>query len=191
MTICDAQAVSEQARYFKLLRPNFAAEYWDNVFEHFLEDTRQAARRIRDNPVQSAKSVKGVPWIRPEPRSLIATVTSSQGRTRDRCAARYRSPTRSELFAHRWAERSLATLSVRRKLEKTAVRLIAETVSRLATARKRLYGICLSGERAFHDFSAVLPAQLAIWNHRWPGDRSHNGLMYQPRPAEGFGPLRH
>ena len=40
--LADAQAVCDRIG-IKLHTANFAAEYWDNVFEHFLANTRRAA----------------------------------------------------------------------------------------------------------------------------------------------------
>ncbi len=44
--LADAQAVCDKIG-IKLHTANFAAEYWDNVFEHFLPNTRLVARRTR------------------------------------------------------------------------------------------------------------------------------------------------
>jgi len=43
--LADAQAVCDKLG-IKLHTANFAAEYWDNVFEHFCTNIRLAARRI-------------------------------------------------------------------------------------------------------------------------------------------------
>ena len=44
--LADAQAVCDKLG-IELHTVNFAAEYWDNVFELFLKSTRPAARRTR------------------------------------------------------------------------------------------------------------------------------------------------
>ena len=44
--LADAKAVCDKLG-MKLHTINFAAEYWDNVFEHFLEEPRPAVRRTR------------------------------------------------------------------------------------------------------------------------------------------------
>jgi tRNA (5-methylaminomethyl-2-thiouridylate)-methyltransferase (EC 2.1.1.61) len=44
--LADAQAVCDKLG-IELHTVNFAAEYWDNVFELFLKSTKRAARRTR------------------------------------------------------------------------------------------------------------------------------------------------
>ena len=42
--LADAQAVADKIG-IKLHTANFAMEYWDNVFEHFWQNTKQDARQ--------------------------------------------------------------------------------------------------------------------------------------------------
>ncbi len=53
--LADAQAVCDRIG-IKLHTANFAAEYWDNVFEHFLPSTRPAVRRTRTSSATAKSS---------------------------------------------------------------------------------------------------------------------------------------
>ncbi len=53
--LADAQAVCDRIG-IKLHTANFAAEYWDNVFEHFLAEYKAAVRRTRTSSATAKSS---------------------------------------------------------------------------------------------------------------------------------------
>ena len=61
--LADAQAVCDKIG-IKLHTANFAAEYWDNVFEHFLEEYK-AGRTPNPDILCTAKSSSRPSWTTP------------------------------------------------------------------------------------------------------------------------------
>ncbi|MEW6312124.1 MAG: tRNA 2-thiouridine(34) synthase MnmA [Pseudomonadota bacterium] len=197
--LADAQAVCDRLG-IKLHTANFAAEYWDNVFEHFLAEYK--AGRTPNPDILCNREIKFKAFLDYAlmlGADLIAT--GHYVRRRD-------TEGRSELlkgldpnkdqsyFLHAVAGEQLAkSLFPVGELEKPEVRAIAERHD-LATARKKdSTGICFIGERRFSDFlKQYLPAQ--------PGDIEttegkvigrHHGLMYHTigqRQGLGIGGLK-
>jgi len=144
---------------------NFAAEYWDQVFAHFLDEYR--AGRTPNPDVLCNREIKFKTFL-DHARALgadkIATghyarVDEKDGRwrlLRARDAAKDQS-----YFLHALRQDALsATLFPIGDLEKTEVRAIAREAGFATHAKKDSTGICFIGERDFRAFlSDYIPAQ--------------------------------
>ncbi|MFA5678206.1 MAG: tRNA 2-thiouridine(34) synthase MnmA [Pseudomonas sp.] len=197
--LADAQAVCDKLG-IKLHTANFAAEYWDNVFEHFLEEYQ--AGRTPNPDILCNREIKFKAFLDYAlvlGADLIATGHYTRRADRDGQSLLLRGLDNNKdqsYFLHAVGGEQLArTLFPVGELEKPAVRRIAEKYE-LATARKKdSTGICFIGERRFSDFlKRYLPAQ--------PGDIEttegqvigrHHGLMYHTigqRQGLGIGGLQ-
>lgn len=197
--LADAQAVSDRLG-IKLHTANFAAEYWDNVFEHFLEEYK--AGRTPNPDILCNREIKFKAFLDYAlmlGADLIATGHYTRRADRDGQTLLLRGLDTNKdqsYFLHAVGGEQLArTLFPVGELEKPEVRRIAEKYE-LATARKKdSTGICFIGERRFSDFlKQYLPAQ--------PGDIEttdgqvigrHHGLMYHTigqRQGLGIGGLQ-
>ncbi|CDZ93152.1 tRNA 2-thiouridine(34) synthase MnmA [Pseudomonas saudiphocaensis] len=197
--LADAQAVCDKIG-IKLHTANFAAEYWDNVFEHFLAEYK--AGRTPNPDILCNREIKFKAFL-DYAISLGADMiaTGHYVRRRDvdgRCELlKGLDPNKDQsYFLHAVSGEQLGkTLFPVGELEKPEVRAIAEKYG-LATAKKKdSTGICFIGERRFRDFlKQYLPAQ--------PGDiettdgeviGKHHGLMYHTigqRQGLGIGGLK-
>jgi tRNA-specific 2-thiouridylase len=194
----DARAVADKLG-ITLHAANFAAEYWDNVFEHFLEEYR--AGRTPNPDILCNREIKFRAFLD------YAMTLGADAIATGHYARRGEEDGRGTLLkgldankdqsyflhavGHRELEQSLFPLGA---MEKPAVRRLAEQHG-LATAKKKdSTGICFIGERRFTDFlQQYLPAQ--------PGDicsldgellGRHQGLMYHTigqRQGLGIGGL--
>lgn len=197
--LADAQAVCDRLG-IKLHTANFAAEYWDNVFEHFLAEYK--AGRTPNPDILCNREIKFKAFLDYAlmlGAELIATGHYVRRRDRgDRTELlKGLDPNKDQsYFLHAvGGEQISKTLFPVGELEKPAVRTIAETHG-LATAKKKdSTGICFIGERRFRDFlKQYLPAQ--------PGDIEttngqvigrHHGLMYHTigqRQGLGIGGMK-
>ena len=197
--LADAQAVSDRLG-IKLHTANFAAEYWDNVFEHFLEEYQ--AGRTPNPDILCNREIKFKAFLEYAlslGADLIATGHYARRADRDGQSLLLRGVDTNKdqsYFLHAVGGEQLArTLFPVGELEKPEVRRIAEKYE-LATARKKdSTGICFIGERRFSDFlKRYLPAQ--------PGEIQttdgkvigrHHGLMYHTigqRQGLGIGGLQ-
>ena len=194
----DAQAVADRLG-ITLHGANFAAEYWDNVFEHFLEEYR--AGRTPNPDILCNREIKFrafLDYALMLGADYIATGHYTRRGEADGKAALLKGLDDNKdqsYFLHAVGHRELEkTLFPIGEIEKPEVRLLAEKHG-LATARKKdSTGICFIGERRFKDFlQQYLPAQ--------PGDiysldgeqlGRHQGLMYHTigqRQGLGIGGL--
>ena len=183
--LADAQAVCDKLG-IKLHKINFAAEYWDNVFEHFLSEYK--AGRTPNPDILCNKEIKFKAFLEYAAEDLganyIATGHYVRRRGTDDNAQLLRG-----LDANKDQSYFLYTLSSKQvgqslfpvgDIEKPIVRAIAEDLGLITAKKKDSTGICFIGERKFKDFLArYLPAQ--------PGDirtvdgeiiGRHEGLMY-------------
>ncbi|MBL4835380.1 MAG: tRNA 2-thiouridine(34) synthase MnmA [Pseudomonas sp.] len=197
--LADAQAVSDRLG-IKLHTANFAAEYWDNVFEHFLEEYK--AGRTPNPDILCNREIKFkafLDYALTLGADLIATGHYVRRAEREGQTVLLRGLDGNKdqsYFLHAVGSEQIArTLFPVGELEKPEVRRIAEKHD-LATARKKdSTGICFIGERRFSDFlKQYLPAQ--------PGDIEttegkvigrHHGLMYHTigqRQGLGIGGLQ-
>lgn len=194
----DAQAVADKLG-ITLHGANFAAEYWDKVFEHFLEEYRAGRtpnpdilcnreikfRAFLDYAITlGADAIATGHYVRAGRVDGRATLLKGLDANKDQ-----------SYFLHAVGHRELEqTLFPVGEIAKPEVRKIAEQHG-LATAKKKdSTGICFIGERRFSDFlRQYLPAQ--------PGDiysldgehlGRHQGLMYHTigqRQGLGIGGL--
>lgn len=182
--LADAQAVCEKLG-IPLHTANFAAEYWDNVFEHFLAEYR--AGRTPNPDILCNREIKFkvfLDYAEMLGADRIATghyVRGGVRGSRPRLLKSLDANKDQSYFLHAVPEAAIGrTLFPVGELEKPEVRAIAERHG-LATARKKdSTGICFIGERRFRDFlQQYLPAQPGVIETP-DGDviGEHLGLMY-------------
>ena len=197
--LADAQLVADNLG-IPLHTANFAAEYWDNVFEYFLEEYR--AGRTPNPDILCNREIKFKVFL--DYAQILGAETIATGhyvRRLDLDGCTYLLTGLDEnkdqsYFLHAVDEdafrRSLFPIG---ELEKPQVRAIAEQYG-LATAKKKdSTGICFIGERRFKDFlEQYLPAQPG--NIETPEGQvigQHQGLMYHTlgqRQGLGIGGMR-
>ena len=182
--LADAEAVCRKLG-ITLHTANFAAEYWDNVFEHFLAEYR--AGRTPNPDILCNREIKFKVFLQ-YAEMLGADFIATGHYVR-----------RREANGHTWLLKGLdnnkdqsyflnavgeveiaKTLFPVGELEKPAVRALAEEHGLVTHNKKDSTGICFIGERRFKDFlEQYLPAQ--------PGPMvtlegvalgQHQGLMY-------------
>ncbi len=185
----DAQDVCDKLG-IKLHKINFAAEYWDNVFEYFL--TEYKAGRTPNPDILCNKEIKFKAFLDYAEQVLDADYIAMGHYTRrsfpqnqdNQSVEMLRGLDKNKdqsyflyTLSHEQVARSLFPIG---ELEKPEVRRIAEEQGLVTAKKKDSTGICFIGERKFTDFlSRYLPAQ--------PGDiespegevlGQHQGLMY-------------
>ncbi|MHA7878217.1 MAG: tRNA 2-thiouridine(34) synthase MnmA [Saccharospirillum sp.] len=183
--LADAQAVADRLGIV-LHKANFAAEYWDNVFEHFLEEYQAGRtpnpdilcnREIKFKAFLDYALVLGADKI--ATGHYARTAPDGDGKTQ---LLKGRDPNKDQsYFLHAVGHEQLArTLFPLGEMEKSEVRALAERLN-LATAKKKdSTGICFIGERRFSDFlKQYLPAQPGMIE-TLEGEvlGQHQGLMY-------------
>ncbi|WNK19396.1 tRNA 2-thiouridine(34) synthase MnmA [Halomonas piscis] len=187
--LADAEAVCAKLG-IPLHTANFAAEYWDNVFEHFLAEYQ--AGRTPNPDILCNREIKFKVFL--DYAEMLGAEKIATGHyVRQGLVARGEDVARPRLlkgldankdqsyFLHAVPEAAIArTLFPVGELEKPEVRRLAEAHG-LATARKKdSTGICFIGERRFSDFlKQYLPAQPGTIETP-DGDviGEHQGLMY-------------
>jgi tRNA-specific 2-thiouridylase len=197
--LADAQAVCEDLEIV-LHKVNFARQYWDRVFEYFLDEYRRG--RTPNPDVMCNKEIKfkafldyalglGADYIAtghyarvehgPERARMLRGIDTNKDQT---------------YFLYTLGQPQLTrTLFPVGELEKPRVREIARKAGFVTSAKKDSTGICFIGERKFRDFlSRYLPAR--------PGPMvtpegepmgEHQGLMYYTlgqRQGLGIGGVR-
>ena len=183
--LADAQAVCDKLG-IKLHKINFAAEYWDNVFEHFLSEYK--AGRTPNPDILCNKEIKFKAFLEYAAEDLGANYIATGHYVRRRGADDNAQLLRG-LDTNKDQSYFLYTLSTKQvgqslfpvgDIEKPIVRAIAEDLGLVTAKKKDSTGICFIGERKFKDFLArYLPAQPG--NIRTvEGDiiGRHDGLMY-------------
>ncbi|MFK7976807.1 MAG: tRNA 2-thiouridine(34) synthase MnmA [Halioglobus sp.] len=196
----DAQAVADKLG-IKLHAANFAAEYWDNVFEHFLEEYR--AGRTPNPDILCNREIKFKAFL--DYAQMLGADKIATGHYTRRGSIDGRATLLKGLdgnkdqsyflhaVGHNELERTLFPVG---EIDKSDVRQLAEK-HELATAKKKdSTGICFIGERRFKDFlQQYLPAQPGEI-HSVDGEPlgQHQGLMYHTigqRQGLGIGGLAH
>ncbi|MFD1803200.1 tRNA 2-thiouridine(34) synthase MnmA [Mixta tenebrionis] len=198
--LADAQAVCDKLG-MKLHKVNFAAEYWDNVFEHFLAEYK--AGRTPNPDILCNKEIKFKAFLEFAAEDLGADYIATGHYVR-----RQESHGRSQLLrgldgnkdqsyflytlSHRQIAQSLFPVG---ELAKPEVRRIAEELDLVTAKKKDSTGICFIGERKFRDFlGRYLPAQpgpIVTVDGLTVGE--HQGLMYHTlgqRKGLGIGGLK-
>ena len=197
--LADAQSVSDTLG-IKLHTVNFSSEYWDQVFEYFLEEYRSG--RTPNPDIMCNKEIKfkafldyainlGADYIatghyaRIEHSDSGIKMLKGLDENKDQSYFLY-------TLQQRQLEKSLFPIG---ELEKPKVRALAEKAGFDTANKKDSTGICFIGERKFTKFlQRFLPAQ--------PGDiitpegeiiGQHQGLMYYTlgqRQGLGIGGLK-
>lgn len=182
--LADAQSVCD-CLGIHLHQANFSAEYWDTVFEHFLQEYR--AGRTPNPDILCNKEIKFKAFLEYAQllgADLIATGHYARLHRQDGHVRLLKAKDRSKdqsYFLHAVAEWQFAkTLCPLGEVNKSAVRRIAREHNFITHDKKDSTGICFIGERRFKDFlEKYLPAQ--------PGDIEtiqgevlgrHRGLMF-------------
>ena len=182
--LADAQSVADKLD-IKLHTANFAAEYWDNVFEHFLAEYQ--AGRTPNPDILCNREIKFRAFLDYALHLGADAIATGHYARRNEVAGRSQlmkaidGSKDQSYFLHAVPESALArTLFPLGELPKTTVRDIAREQQLAVHDKKDSTGICFIGERRFKDFLArYLPAQ--------PGEIEsidgevlgrHQGLMY-------------
>lgn len=182
--LADARAVADRLG-IKLHTANFAAEYWDHVFEYFLAEYKVG--RTPNPDILCNREIKFKVFLEyAEVLGAGAIATGHYVRRRDiggraRLLKGLDANKDQSYFLHAVDEAALAkSLFPLGELEKPEVRRIAGENGFVTHDKKDSTGICFIGERRFKDFlEQYLPAQ--------PGDMQtpegkvmgrHAGLMY-------------
>lgn len=186
----DAQAVADKLG-ITLHTANFAMEYWDRVFEHFLAE--YAAGRTPNPDILCNKEIKFKAFL-DHAMTLGADFIATghytrRGQTQTNSQGQHYAPLLrgvdqnkdQSYFLHAVHGSEInKTLFPVGEIEKPEVRRIAAELD-LATAKKKdSTGICFIGERRFNDFlKQYLPAQpgkIVLEDGQEVGE--HHGLMY-------------
>jgi tRNA-specific 2-thiouridylase len=182
--MADAQAVCDKLQ-IELSRVNFAAEYWETVFSHFLTEYR--AGRTPNPDILCNKEIKFkafLQYAKLRGADYIATGHYTRiGQTNGQFQLlKGLDPQKDQsYFLHALTEEQLSqSLFPIGHLNKDDVRLMAEKAGLINHKKKDSTGICFIGERKFKTFlSEYLPAQ--------PGEiesvdgqkiGTHDGLMF-------------
>lgn len=188
--LADAQAVCDKIG-IKLHTANFAMEYWDRVFEHFLAEYK--AGRTPNPDILCNKEIKFkafLDYALTLGADYIATghytrrsinYTNTDGETVAQLLRGLDNNKDQSYFLHAVGGDKIAkTLFPVGELEKPVVRQIAEEHDLITAKKKDSTGICFIGERRFKDFlQQYLPAQKGdIMTDDNKNIGTHDGLMY-------------
>ncbi len=182
--LADAEAVCDKLG-IKLHTANFAAEYWDNVFEHFLAEYK--AGRTPNPDILCNREIKFKVFL--EYAEMLGAEKIATGHYvrqglrngQPRLLKGLDGNKDQSYFLHAVPEAAIArTLFPVGELEKPAVRALAEQHDLITAKKKDSTGICFIGERRFRDFlQQYLPAQPGkIETPEGDVIGDHMGLMY-------------
>ncbi len=197
--LADARAVCDTLG-IKLHTANFAAEYWDNVFEHFLAEYQ--AGRTPNPDILCNREIKFkafLDYAKSLGADLIATghyVRRQDENGQSLLLKGVDTNKDQSYFLHAVGGREIAqSLFPVGELEKPAVRALAEEHGLITASKKDSTGICFIGERRFTDFlRQYLPAQpgpIETTDGQVIGE--HAGLMYHTigqRQGLGIGGMK-
>lgn len=182
--LIDAQAVCDKLN-IHLHTANFAAEYWDNVFEHFLSEYK--AGRTPNPDVLCNKEIKFKAFL-DYAVSLGADYIATGHYTRKLGSGGNTQLLKGldenkdqSYFLHAVAGEQIAkSLFPIGELEKPLVRQLAQDHGLITHNKKDSTGICFIGERRFKDFlEQYIPAQPGIIEDVEGNTMGeHSGLMY-------------
>ena len=181
----DAQAVADKLG-IELHTINFAAEYWDNVFEYFLAEYK--AGRTPNPDIMCNKEIKFKAFLEFAAEDLGADYIATGHYVRRRYHDGHWQMLRGldenkdqSYFLYTLDEAQVGkTLFPVGEIEKPRVREIALEQGLVTHDKKDSTGICFIGERKFKDFlSQYLPAQPGVIETA-EGEEigQHDGLMY-------------
>jgi tRNA-specific 2-thiouridylase len=203
--LADAQAVADKLG-ITLHTANFAMEYWDRVFEHFLAE--YSAGRTPNPDILCNKEIKFRAFL--DYAMTLGADFIATGHYCRRGATQYNRQNEAyapllrgidnnkdqTYFLHAVHGREInKTLFPVGELEKPQVREIAKKLDLATATKKDSTGICFIGERRFNDFlKQYLPAQageIVLQDGKVIG--THHGLMYYTlgqRGGIGIGGLK-
>ncbi|GAA0313782.1 tRNA 2-thiouridine(34) synthase MnmA [Psychrobacter aestuarii] len=187
--LADAQAVCDKIG-IPLHTANFAMEYWDRVFEHFLAEYQ--AGRTPNPDILCNKEIKfkafldyaltlGADYIATGHYTRRSTNETNDDVTTAQLLRGLDTNKDQSYFLHAVGGDKIAkTLFPVGELEKPEVRKIAEAHDLITAKKKDSTGICFIGERRFKDFlQQYLPAQNGdIVTDDGHVIGQHDGLMY-------------
>lgn len=183
--LADAEAVCEKLG-IELHTVNFAAEYWDNVFEHFLDEYK--AGRTPNPDIMCNKEIKFKAFLEFAAEALDADYIATGHYVRRafddgkwQLLRGLDNNKDQSYFLYTLSHEHVAqTLFPVGELEKPEVRRIAEEQGLVTADKKDSTGICFIGERKFKDFlQQYLPAQPGtIESVDGEALGEHEGLMY-------------
>lgn len=182
--LADAQAVCDRLQ-IQLHTVNFAAEYWDNVFENFLQEYRSG--RTPNPDILCNKEIKFKVFLdhaRQLGADFIATghyvQKNFQNGINHLCKAKDSSKDQSYFLYTLGQEQLAPSLFPLGDLQKSRVREIAAAAGFVTHDKKDSTGICFIGERRFKDFLAKYvsgePGNIETPEGKIIG--KHEGLMY-------------
>jgi len=196
--MADAKSIADKLEIpFKTI--NFSAEYWDRVFEYFLEEYRSGRtpnpdimcnKEIKFKAFLDYATVLGAEYIatghyvRVERSNGASLMLRGIDNNKDQSYFLY-------TLNQQQLNRSLFPVG---ELEKSEVRKIAEEQGFITANKKDSTGICFIGERKFKDFlEQYIPAQPGnIEDDQGNVIGKHSGLMYHTlgqRKGIGIGGL--
>ena len=194
--LADAQAVADKLG-IELKTVNFAAEYWDEVFEHFIEEYQ--AGRTPNPDILCNREIKFkafLDYARTLGAEAIATGHYVRRTQQGHLLRGLDGNKDQSYFLHALSTTQVSSaLFPVGELEKPEVRRIAEEQGFVTARKKDSTGICFIGERRFSDF-------LKRYVHSAPGDivtpegdrvGQHQGLSFYTlgqRQGLGIGGLR-
>lgn len=181
----DAQSVADKLG-IELHTINFAAEYWDNVFEYFLAEYKSG--RTPNPDIMCNKEIKFKAFLEFAAEELEADYIATGHYVRRRNHDGHWQMLRGlddnkdqSYFLYTLGEEHIAqTLFPIGDIEKPRVREIAQQQGLITHDKKDSTGICFIGERKFTEFLAqYLPAQPGIIETAQGQEiGQHQGLMY-------------
>jgi len=194
--MADAQVVCDQLN-IELHRVNFAEEYWEKVFSHFLAEYR--AGRTPNPDILCNKEIKFKAFLEyAKQRGANYIATGHYARIQENQLLKGVDPNKDQsYFLHALSEEQLAhSIFPIGDLHKNEVRDIAKSAGFHNHAKKDSTGICFIGERKFKEFlNHYLPAKLGNIE-TITGDvvGQHDGLMFYTigqRKGLGVGGKKH
>src|SRR3990167_1066531 len=182
--LADAEAVCEKLD-IKLHTVNFAQQYWDNVFTHFLNEYEKA--RTPNPDVLCNKEIKFKAFLDYAislGADYIATGHYAKVITNHKVSALYKAKDREKdqtYFLNAIDKSALAkTLFPLGELLKPEVRQIAKELGLVTHAKKDSTGICFIGEKRFktflNEYMLAQPGEIKSTDGTVLGQ--HDGLMF-------------
>lgn len=182
--LADAESVCKQLN-IKLHTANFAKEYWDNVFTHFLDE--YAKSRTPNPDILCNKEIKFKVFFKYAMElgaDFIATGHYAKIRYKNDIPGLYKAKDRNKdqtYFLHAIdkdvLEKTIFPLGDHLKSE---VRAIAEELGLANHAKKDSTGICFIGERRFktflNEYMLAKPGEIVSTDGKILG--KHDGLMF-------------
>lgn len=182
--VADAQAVCDQLQ-IELYRVNFAAEYWERVFTHFLEEYK--AGRTPNPDILCNKEIKFKAFLDyAKQRGADYIATGHYARKTEENSQSYLLKGLDNgkdqsyfLYALNQAQLEMSLFPVG-ELNKEEVRRIAKKAGFKNHGKKDSTGICFIGERKFktflNEFLPATPGNIVTSEGTWIGQ--HDGLMF-------------